>query len=504
MQVILRDDLDNLGKSGEVVNVKPGYARNYLLPRGLARQGDRGRHQARRAREARDRGAHRQAGQGRRRPRPTSCRRCRSRSRAPSAKKTSSTARSPAATSPRRCTRRASPSTRRRSTSPSRSRRSADFEVAGQARSRRERDDQGLGRQKRSVADRIARRRSDARHRRTQSRAMSVLEVVSSNPVRGGADAAAQPRSREVGARVGVHQAGRVRRGRHQPGHVDDFFLPAHREIFEAMLAIDKRRQALDVIAVADELKTHGMLRAPRRRRRATSTTWPTRCRPRRTSLHYARLVREKATLRRLIAACAEVQSSAYGDFGEFETFLDEAETKVFKVAQQNRRETYSATGDLMEEVLHNLEVRTAERRAVTGVPTGFTKLDEIHGRPAAREPDHRRGAPRRRQDVVGGQRRDARGAAAQDPGAAVLAGDVEVRADGAHARRRGAHRLVAHQARLPRVRRLEEQDPPGVGTAGGGADPDRRLVGDLDHGDPRQGAPLPRRPALLPARRRP
>ncbi len=36
MQVILRDDMDNLGKSGEVVNVKPGYARNYLLPRGFA------------------------------------------------------------------------------------------------------------------------------------------------------------------------------------------------------------------------------------------------------------------------------------------------------------------------------------------------------------------------------------------------------------------------------------------------------------------------------------
>jgi large subunit ribosomal protein L9 len=36
MQVILRDDMDNLGKSGEVVNVKTGYARNYLLPKGLA------------------------------------------------------------------------------------------------------------------------------------------------------------------------------------------------------------------------------------------------------------------------------------------------------------------------------------------------------------------------------------------------------------------------------------------------------------------------------------
>jgi replicative DNA helicase len=71
------------------------------------------------------------------------------------------------------------------------------------------------------------------------------------------------------------------------------------------------------------------------------------------------------------------VQSSAYGDFGEFDTFLDESETKIFKVAQQNRRETYSATGDLMKEVIDYLEVRTNERKAVTGVPTGFTKLDE-------------------------------------------------------------------------------------------------------------------------------
>jgi replicative DNA helicase len=158
---------------------------------------------------------------------------------------------------------------------------------------------------------------------------------------------------------------------------VDDFFLPAHREVFEAMLALDKRRQPLDVIAVADELKTRGLLsrlEGGESYLLALANSVPTA----ENILHYARLVKEKATLRRLIAACAEVQSCAYGDFGEFEAFLDEAETKIFKVAQQNRRETYAATGDLMEEVLHNLEVRTAERKAVTGVPTGFTKLDEI------------------------------------------------------------------------------------------------------------------------------
>ena len=157
---------------------------------------------------------------------------------------------------------------------------------------------------------------------------------------------------------------------------VDDFFLPAHREIFEAMLALDQRRQPLDVIAVADELKTRGML--PRLEGGETYLLTLANAVPTAENIvHYARLVREKATLRRLIAACAEVQSSAYGDFGEFELFMDEAETKIFKVAQQNRRETYSSTADMMEEVLHNIEVRASERKAVTGVPTGFTKLDE-------------------------------------------------------------------------------------------------------------------------------
>ena len=158
---------------------------------------------------------------------------------------------------------------------------------------------------------------------------------------------------------------------------VDDFFLPAHREIFEAMLELDRRRQPLDVIAVADELKTRGLL--PRLEGGETYLLTLANSVPSAENIpHYSRLVKEKATLRRLISACAELQSSAYGDFGDFEQFLDEAETKIFKVAQQNRRESYSAASEMMEEVLHNIEVRASERKAVTGVPTGFTKLDDL------------------------------------------------------------------------------------------------------------------------------
>src|SRR5262249_1405490 len=158
---------------------------------------------------------------------------------------------------------------------------------------------------------------------------MSVLEVVSSNPAAAGRTPPPTLEAQnsvlgsvfikpsafdEVGTNLGT----------------DDFFLPAHREIYEAMLALDKRRQAIDVIAVADELKTHGMLArldGGQSYLNDLANGVPTA----ENVLHYARMVREKSTLRRLIATCAEVQSTAYGDFGEFETFLDEAETKGVK-----------------------------------------------------------------------------------------------------------------------------------------------------------------------------
>jgi replicative DNA helicase len=158
---------------------------------------------------------------------------------------------------------------------------------------------------------------------------------------------------------------------------VDDFFLPQHREIFEAMLAVDRRRQALDIIAVADELRVRGMLQRLEGGE-AYLLTLANAVPTAENINHYSRLVKEKATLRRLIAACAEVQSRAYGDFGDFEDFLDEAETQIFKVAQLNRRESYVAVGDMMEEVLHNIEVRASERKSVTGVPTGFKYLDDL------------------------------------------------------------------------------------------------------------------------------
>jgi replicative DNA helicase len=157
----------------------------------------------------------------------------------------------------------------------------------------------------------------------------------------------------------------------------DDFLLPAHREIFEAMLALDKRRQPIDVISLGDELKNRGSLARLENGQAyliELANTVPTA----ENIAHYARLVQEKSTLRRLIAACAEIQSRAYGEFGDYEQFLDESESMVFKVAQKNRRENARPIGEIMSEVLETIDARARESKTVTGVPTGFTKLDEI------------------------------------------------------------------------------------------------------------------------------
>jgi replicative DNA helicase len=157
----------------------------------------------------------------------------------------------------------------------------------------------------------------------------------------------------------------------------DDFYLPAHREIFEAMRAIDKRGQPIDLMLLSDELRMRGA--TPRLEGgEAYLTELAASVFTVENIGHYARIVKEKSTLRRLISTCAEVQSRAYGEFGDYEEFLDEAEKLIFDVSQRSRNETYSSLGDHMNDVLNAIEARARDRRSITGVPTGFTKFDEL------------------------------------------------------------------------------------------------------------------------------
>ncbi len=157
----------------------------------------------------------------------------------------------------------------------------------------------------------------------------------------------------------------------------DDFFLPAHREIFDGIMTLEKRQMPIDIIALEDELKVRGTL--PHLEGGGAYLFELANGVPTAENIgHYIRLVKEKATLRRLIAACAEIQSRAFGEFGTYEEFLDEAETAVFKVVQQTRKDTYTPVSEMIAPLLESVEARARERRSITGIPTGFTKFDEM------------------------------------------------------------------------------------------------------------------------------
>jgi replicative DNA helicase len=159
---------------------------------------------------------------------------------------------------------------------------------------------------------------------------------------------------------------------------VDDFFLPAHREIFEAMRAVAARRREIDAISVADELKARGMLpRLPGGESYLLqcANDVPTSENVR----HYGRIVAERSALRRLIAACAEVQSSAYGDFGDFREFLSEARRKIAAVEIADPDDEPRRFGDDLEPLLKSLEERAADPGSYF-VKTGIRAFDERVG----------------------------------------------------------------------------------------------------------------------------
>ncbi len=96
----------------------------------------------------------------------------------------------------------------------------------------------------------------------------------------------------------------------------DDFFLPAHRDVMWAMRIVAGRGVAVDVLTVAEELRANDRLKGlpgGQSYLNEIANSTPTA----ENVSHYAKIVRDKATLRRLITACAALQSEAYGEMGD-------------------------------------------------------------------------------------------------------------------------------------------------------------------------------------------
>ena len=155
-----------------------------------------------------------------------------------------------------------------------------------------------------------------------------------------------------------------------------DFYRDAHRRIFDRMVALNERHDAIDFVTLKEELARAGELDEVGGPAYVASLADGV---PRATNVeYYARIVKEKATLRNLIYAASKIVTNAYEADQESDLILDEAESAIFAVADDRLKSGFIAMRDLVKDSFPKIEKLFEQKRLITGVPTGFIDLDEM------------------------------------------------------------------------------------------------------------------------------
>jgi replicative DNA helicase len=155
-----------------------------------------------------------------------------------------------------------------------------------------------------------------------------------------------------------------------------DFFRDAHRRIFDRMVALSERGGAIDFVTLKEELSRAGELDEVGGPAYIASLADGV---PRSANVeYYAKIVKEKSTLRSLIHSANKILSGAYEGEDEPDLLLDEAERAIFAIAEDRIRQGFVPLRDLVQSSFATIEKLQQHKGLVTGVPTGFVDLDEM------------------------------------------------------------------------------------------------------------------------------
>ncbi|MCB9072617.1 MAG: replicative DNA helicase [Bdellovibrionaceae bacterium] len=158
----------------------------------------------------------------------------------------------------------------------------------------------------------------------------------------------------------------------------EDFYKASHQKIYQAATDLHKRGQPVDIITISNYLSTKKELDAiggPSALAEILNQV------PAAINLRgYADIVKEKSLLRRLITTNLEIVNSAYdGQYDSLETFVDEVETKIFKVTEQKETNSnITGAADLVKMSIDKLTELSTRNQDITGIASGFSSLDKM------------------------------------------------------------------------------------------------------------------------------
>ena len=155
-----------------------------------------------------------------------------------------------------------------------------------------------------------------------------------------------------------------------------DFYRESHRKIFSAILDLYERSEPVDLITLAEALRKREVLEQVGGIEYLNSlvNSIPTAA----NITYYAKIVKEKAILRKLVNRATDIVSQVYGHSGNVDDFLDQAERSIFEISEDRVRPSFYPLKDIIKSSFKTIERLYEKRQLITGVPTGFSKLDEL------------------------------------------------------------------------------------------------------------------------------
>jgi replicative DNA helicase len=157
-----------------------------------------------------------------------------------------------------------------------------------------------------------------------------------------------------------------------------DFYRESHAKIYRASLSLYARGEPVDAITLVDELEERGDLddAGGRERIHELAALVPATA----NAGHYAKIVREMATLRGLIRVGAEVARLGWERPGEAQELVDQAEQIVFELSQSRVASEFSHIESLLKESFERITALYEAGDDITGVPSGYRDIDRLTG----------------------------------------------------------------------------------------------------------------------------
>ncbi|MDZ7261860.1 MAG: replicative DNA helicase [candidate division KSB1 bacterium] len=154
------------------------------------------------------------------------------------------------------------------------------------------------------------------------------------------------------------------------------FYKTAHTKIYQAALKLYERNEPVDVVTLSAELQSRGELEAIGGSYYLTQLAESV---PSAANVeYYAKIVLEKALMRKLITVATEISTESYeGQMGAFD-LVDWAEQKIFTLSERRLRKGFQHINPIMHETFETIESYHNRRGGVTGVPSGFERLDAL------------------------------------------------------------------------------------------------------------------------------